>query len=329
MSHAAATSSFTPREVVGHPSDARTAFLKRRYLEAPLYVDIEYIQLLTDSHRRTDGLETLERRAEDHAYALEHLTAVIHPHDDIVGNKTRFVRGAVPYANYAAGPFLKEMRREEQDAQQKHVDQAHGGGIAHGLDRARQSGERIFSGKFLIGERDLRAFEDICRYWEDKCLMAQGDRLWRTQFAEAGFIDDGWAIGLYTAPHDPCPEGRLVLDYDMALTRGYRAIIADLDDTLRSFQPGAVEDGRKVHFWRAARRVLQAALVFAGHYAAEARRLAAVEVDETRQSRLLEIADTCDRVPAEPPRNFREAVQSFWFTYLLGHLEGAHLGYSP
>ena len=22
-------------------------------------------------------------------------------------------------------------------------------------------------------------------------------------------------------------------------------------------------------------------------------------------------------------------MQSFWFTYLLGHLEGAHLGYSP
>ncbi|MBS1208692.1 MAG: response regulator, partial [Proteobacteria bacterium] len=44
---------------------------------------------------------------------------------------------------------------------------------------------------------------------------------------------------------------------------------------------------------------------------------------------LLETAAACRRVPRHPPRTFREAVQSFWFTYLLGHLEGAHLGYSP
>jgi len=41
------------------------------------------------------------------------------------------------------------------------------------------------------------------------------------------------------------------------------------------------------------------------------------------------MAEVCNRVPMFPPRNFREAIQSFWFTYLLGHLEGSHLGYSP
>ena len=320
---------FTPREISGRPSGERTAFLKRRYLDAPLHVDIEYIRLLTESHRRTGGLETLERRAENHAFALEHLTPVIHPRDEIVGNKTRFVRGAIPYANYAAGPFLKEMRREEQDAQQKHIDQAHGGGIATAEARARESGDRIFSGKFLIGEQDLDDFEGICRYWEHKCLMARGDRLWRTQFEGAAFIDDGWAVGLYTAPHDPCPEGRLVLDFETALSRGYRDLIAGLDARLSAGRPSAPEDQGPRHFWRAARRVLEAALVFVGHYAAEARRAAATETDPARRARLVEIAGTCERVPAEPPRTFREAVQAFWFTYLLGHLEGSHLGYSP
>ena len=41
------------------------------------------------------------------------------------------------------------------------------------------------------------------------------------------------------------------------------------------------------------------------------------------------MAAACRRVPAQTPRDFREALQAFWFTYLLGHLEGSHLGYSP
>src|SRR5512135_778152 len=128
--------SFTPREVHGAPSSDRSAFFKARYLEAPLRVDIEYIRLLTESHRKTDGQELLERRAEDHAHALERLTPVIHERDRIAGNKTRFIRGAIPYANYAAGPFLREIRKQQQDAQQKLAEQGTGGGIALAHERA-------------------------------------------------------------------------------------------------------------------------------------------------------------------------------------------------
>ncbi|MCJ7526106.1 MAG: formate acetyltransferase [Candidatus Aminicenantes bacterium] len=321
--------SIAPREVVGRPSSQRTAFFKKRYLEAPLIVDIEYIQHLTGAHRATDGMEVLQRRANNHAYALEHMTAVIHPDDRIVGNKTRFIRGAVPYANYAAGPFLREIHRQEQDAQQKHVEQGHGGGIAKVQRTAKRKGYEIFSGKFLITPADRQAFTGICEYWEDKCMMAAGERLWKKNFPAAKFIEDGWAVGLYTAPHDPCPEGRLVLDYETALGKGYNAIIAEIDERLASFRPAAPKDGAKLHFWRAAKCALEGGLAFAAGYANEAKRLAVKEKNKTRKRELLEIADICSRVPGERPRNFREAIQSYWFTYLLGHLEGSHLGYSP
>ena len=131
---------FTPREVTGAPSSERTAFFKARYLQAPLMVDIEYIRLLTESHRRTDGMEILERRAEDHAHALEALTPVIHPRDRIAANKTRFIRGAIPDANYAAGPFLREIGKERQDAQQSLAEQGAGGGIALAHEKASQEG---------------------------------------------------------------------------------------------------------------------------------------------------------------------------------------------
>lgn len=320
---------FAPREVLGRPGSERTALLKRRYLEAPLMLDIEYIKLLTESHRATDGMETLERRAENHAHALERMTPVIHPHDRIAANKTRFIRGAVPYANYAAGPFLREMRRQEQDAQQKHVEQGQGGGIASARRAAAETGFEVFSGKFLVSPADCREFRTICEYWEDKCFMTAGERLWKKEFPGARFIEDGWAIGLYTAPHEPCPEGRLILDYETAVSRGFAAIVDEIDQRIAAFRPAAIVDAGRLYFWRAARRVLQGAMAFAANYAGEAERLAAAETDPQRRQELRDLADTCRRVPAHPPRTFREAVQAFWFTYLLGHLEGAHLGYSP
>lgn len=318
-----------PREIKSKPSTERSAYLKKRYLESPLMVDVEYIKHLTVSHKQTDGMEILERRATDHAYALAHVTTIIHENDMLAGNKTRFIRGAIPYANYAAGPFLKEMRKEEQDAQSKHAEQGQGGGIAKALQEAEAKGLRMISGKFLISKEDYEDFKSICEYWEDKCFMEQGDRLWKKNFGNAEFIENGWKIGLYTAPHEPCPEGRLILDYETALSKGYNGIIREIEEKIRTFQPENISDSAKLNFWRAAITVLKGAIQFAQNYAAEAEKMMQQEKNPERKNVLKKIAGTCRRVPMEPPRNFHEAVQSFWFTYLLGHMEGSHLGYSP
>jgi len=318
---------FADREIKGIPSNESSAFIKNRYLDSPLMVDTEYIKLLTTSHKRTKGMEVLERRATNHAYALANMTPVIHPMDTLAGNKTRFIRGAIPYVNYAAGPFLKEMRKEEQDAQSKHTEQGEGGGIEKTRLEAELNGFRMISGKFLISKDEYEEFKEICEYWEDKCFMEQGDLLWKRDFDEADFIENGWKIGLYTAPHEPCPEGRLILDFETALTKGYNGIILEIEERIDSFQQDT--DASKLNFWRAAITVLKGASVFAEKYAVQAERMAIIEKDPERKSVLEEMSLVCRNVPMEPPCNFREAVQSFWFTYLLGHIEGSHLGYSP
>jgi len=323
------STTFAPREVTGCPSTERTAFLKRRYLEAPLMLDVEYLRHLTASHRRTDGLEVLERRAEDHAFALENLTPILHPRDRIAGNKTRFARGAVPYANYAATPFLREMRREEQDPQQRHVGQGTGGGIGSTRRAAEELGLTVVSGKFLVSQEEREEFLSLCTYWEGKSFLDASERLWRADFAGAGLLEAGWKVGLYTAPHEPCPEGRIVLDFETALSRGLTSLADETEERIRSFRPGSIASGQKLHFWRAARRVLAGALRWTERWADEAARQASAESDPARRTELLELERSCRQVPARPPRSFREAVQAFWSVYLLGHLEGAHLGYSP
>ena len=48
---------------------------------------------------------------------------------------------------------------------------------------------------------------------------------------------------------------------------------------------------------------------------------AATEADPQRRQELECIARTCRWVPAEPARDFREALQSFWFVHLAMHIE--------
>ncbi len=59
-----------------------------------------------------------------------------------------------------------------------------------------------------------------------------------------------------------------------------------------------------------------ALIAYAGRYAAEARRLAAVEPDPARRLELAQIAGVCEWVPAHAPRSFWEAVQYYWFVHL-------------
>ena len=59
-----------------------------------------------------------------------------------------------------------------------------------------------------------------------------------------------------------------------------------------------------------------AAILFAERHAALAEKMAAEETDPARKAELLQIAATCRWVPANAPRDFREALQMYWFVHL-------------
>ena len=59
-----------------------------------------------------------------------------------------------------------------------------------------------------------------------------------------------------------------------------------------------------------------AVLLFAARHADEARRAADAETDPARRAELRKIADACAWVPAHAPRDFHEALQSYWFCHL-------------
>ena len=56
---------------------------------------------------------------------------------------------------------------------------------------------------------------------------------------------------------------------------------------------------------------------FANRYADLAEKMAGKEAEPQRKAELLEMARICRKVPYEPAETFREALQAFWFTFLM------------
>lgn len=72
----------------------------------------------------------------------------------------------------------------------------------------------------------------------------------------------------------------------------------------------------KNDFYAAVADSARAVIIFAGRYAKLAESMAKTAGSLHRKTELLKIADICRHVPANPPRNFHEGLQSLWFMYI-------------
>ncbi len=110
--------------------------------------------------------------------------------------------------------------------------------------------------------------------------------------------------------------GHNIHDYQKVLKIGFNGIREQAVDRLARIDRDDPEQASKVPFLEGV-VIAMAAAELGARYAARARELAGKESDAVRQAELLHIAEICDRVPAEPPRNFQEALQTYYFTYQL------------
>jgi pyruvate formate-lyase/glycerol dehydratase family glycyl radical enzyme len=166
-------------------------------------------------------------------------------------------------------------------------------------------------------------------YWRNRSLMARigrsfdDHRLW--PFMQTGIIYAPWKSkeegsgGGYAESGMGLGPGfyNIVEDYEKVLKGGLIGIIDEAERELRGLRflvPGSVEKG---HFLNALIISLRAVIHFARRFSALAGNMASEESDLGRKRELERIAEICKRVPGEPAQDFREAIQSFWFCYLM------------
>jgi len=152
--------------------------------------------------------------------------------------------------------------------------------------------------------------EEIIPFWEGKSM--------REKLFEA--MEPEWhaafEAGIYTEFMEQRSPGHAVLDdkvYRIGLN-GFKAHMQEVLDSLDFHND--MEAYSKHEQLKAMMIAADAMISYSRRYAEEAKRLAAVEGDQKRGKELEKIADVCSRVPDEPPRDFWEALQTYWFYHL-------------
>ncbi len=175
------------------------------------------------------------------------------------------------------------------------------------------AGRAVYPEFHLHGLSQANTPPEVWDYWHGRTL---GDIVRRAHPERLRLAERELAAGYVTSTDSGF--GHVIVDYEKALRRGFRAIIAEAQDLLLD-TPETDPEGRA--FLQGVVIAAEGLIAWAARYADLAESQAADETDPQRRAELLQIAWTCRHVPGEPARNFTEALQSFWLVHIALHIE--------
>ncbi len=260
----------------------RTARLRQESLNAAPCLSEERARLVTEFYQENAGrYSPAVMRARTFLHLCQHKTLYIGDGELIVGE-----RGPRP----KAVPTFPEL-------------------TCHSLEDLRILNSRPKTW-YRVSPECLRVYEEkVLPYWRGRSLR---DRM----FAELP-LDwrEAYDAGMFTEFMEQRAPGHTVLDdkiYSKGMLEFKREALAQLAALDFLADPEAYHKREALLSFAIA---CDAVILFARRHAELAREMATT-ADAPRQAELLRIAEVCTRVPAEAPRTFQEALQSYWFCHL-------------
>ena len=258
---------------------------------------IERSRLITESYKKTEGKPMVLVRAEGMLHLLSNIKIFIEDDELIVGNA-------------ASKPMGVEVCPEMAIWSQDEIDslKREGFSISTEEEEELQSLNAYWKGKTIIGSaRNTELFDE--RIWP---FLQSGVSLppWKTKEGGAGGgkAMGGMGIGGVSL---------MCVDYAKVLNMGLESVIQEAEVELKNLRFTNAEAIEKAYFLKAVIIANKGVLRFAVRFADLAEEMAAKEKNQTRKQELERIAETCRRVPSKPARTFYEALQSFWFIFLM------------
>lgn len=176
-------------------------------------------------------------------------------------------------------------------------------------------------------EKNQQVIRDVNNYWigksdldkmmpifdlEDLMKMLSGSIGWGVPLSRGGYSSKDY-------------------EYIMTGKRAFQAIIDELNQKIdeadeQTHAPGATPDTTqmydKINNWEAMKITLEAGIRIAKRYARLVRIIAEhFEEDPDRREELLKIAESCEQVPAYPPRTLQESFQYDIFIQMMSRTE--------
>jgi formate C-acetyltransferase len=261
----------------------RVQRLRRQSLDAQPSVSIERAVLLTEFYRENSGKfpqPVLRARAYHHLCANK--TVYIGDQELIVGE-----RGQAP----KAAPTYPEI-------------------ICHSADDLRILDSRAMT-SYHISSGDIETYErEVIPFWRGRSLR---DRIFDLL---PGEWHQAFSAGIFTefmeqrAPGHTSGDGKI---FSKGLLDFKAEIAAAVDDLDLESDPEAAARRDQLEAMGIA---ADATILYAERHADRAEEMAETETDPKRRAELEQIAEVCRHVPAHAPRDFWEAIQTYWFAHL-------------
>ena len=269
-------------------------------LKAALYPErypicTEKSRLITESYKETTGEPIMMRQAKAFAHCLNNITIFIQDRELIVGNT-------------ASKPMGIEIAHE-------------------GSQWSREELESLREEGFLITEADEKTSEEVGEYWKYRSAeygMGQvydEERLW--PYMQSAVVLPPWKSrkegrvrGRASGGMGFCPS-IVSIDFKRVIEEGLLAIIDEAQEELKKIRFTDGDAVKHVNYLKAVIIAHSAIIRFAERFADLANELSCKESDQERKKELERISNTCRRMPACPAENFYEAMQSYWFIFLM------------
>lgn len=271
--------------------------LKQRVLDTYPEVDLENAIILTHGFQESEGEPLVVQKAYAFRKQCMEKTVKIWGEELIVGNAGSKQRGGLLCPD-ACWTFLD---RELDTINTRKYDPFH------------------------MKEEDKKDFLEIIKpYWNGRSIYEK----WSRQIPEETKVLRDCGV-LYIDRKAVRGWGEVTAGYELIIKEGIEGLekrIAQVREGLDITKPGHYE---KLVYLRALSYSADGIRQLAKRYAAEARKQANQEKDQTRKQELLDIAQVCDHVPEKPARTFREALQSLYFYQICIFMEQNAASYNP
>jgi len=257
--------------------------LRKQSMEAVPHIDIERAKLVTEAYKKYEGSMSIpELRALAFKYYMENRTLCINEDELIVGEK-----GDSPQAS----PTFPEL-------------------CCHTVEdmEVMDSRDRIF---FKVDEKTMEVHkEEIIPYWENRSLrhkiLSNIGEEWKRCYE----------AGIFTEFMEQRGPGHTV-GGDKFYKKGFLQLKQEAQDSIDKLDFMKDKDAlSKKHQLEAMKIACDAIIAYAKRYSVYAREMAQKEENSLRKQELLTIADNCDIVPANPPQNYYQAIQMYWFVHI-------------
>jgi len=275
----------------------RVTKLKERVLQIQPEMDLENAALLTAGFKETEGQTLYIQKA--HAFRKQCLEKTIRIEDGelIVGCAGSKTRGGL----LSADTCWSILDAELDTINDRRYD------------------------PFRLTDEDRKLFEEEIRpYWTGRSTFEK----WRAQAPEeVNVLRDNGA--LYVDRKAVRGFGETTPGYAWILRYGIKGLEEKVNERRSRLDMTVPGDYEKDTYLRSMLLVTEGIVGLANRYSALAEEMAENETDPKRKAELKQIAINCSRVPENPPVNFWEAIQSFYFYHICLLMEQNAAAYNP